>query len=381
MADRRVAVPLPFAPPGTARRLDVLRFGTPGARPKAYLQAGLHADELPGMLAARYLAERLAALDADGQVRGEVVLVPAANPIGLGQTVLDRSIGRFELGGAGNFNRGYPDLAAAVAERLAGRLPADAPALAAGAREALGAVLAERPPRNAMEGLRHALMTLSHDADIVLDLHCDTAAPVHVYLGTPLWPDAEDLVARLGAEFVFLAEDSGGNPFDEACSAFWWRLAALLGDAGAKVPPACLSATVELRGAGDVDQATARRDASALVDFLAGRGVLAAPAPPAPDFTGAVRPLAGVEMVRAPADGIVLYRVHLGETVAPGTLLAEIVDPADPFAPTLPVHAGIEGPVWSIAEPGQRLVRAGGVIAKIAGESPLPGKDGNLLTA
>ena len=43
-------IALPPVAPGTRREIEVLRFGTPGARPKAYLQAGLHADELPGML-------------------------------------------------------------------------------------------------------------------------------------------------------------------------------------------------------------------------------------------------------------------------------------------------------------------------------------------
>ena len=50
---RRRTLTLPAGPSGTARRIEVLHFGTPGARPRAYLQAGLHADELPGMLALR----------------------------------------------------------------------------------------------------------------------------------------------------------------------------------------------------------------------------------------------------------------------------------------------------------------------------------------
>ena len=36
---------------GTARTLTVRRYGKPGAGPKAYLQAALHADELPGVIA------------------------------------------------------------------------------------------------------------------------------------------------------------------------------------------------------------------------------------------------------------------------------------------------------------------------------------------
>ena len=36
--------------PGTERFVKAHRYGKPGARPKAYLQASLHADEIPGML-------------------------------------------------------------------------------------------------------------------------------------------------------------------------------------------------------------------------------------------------------------------------------------------------------------------------------------------
>jgi predicted deacylase len=44
---------------GTGRHLHVHRFGTPGAAPKAYIQASLHADETPAMLVAHHLLERL----------------------------------------------------------------------------------------------------------------------------------------------------------------------------------------------------------------------------------------------------------------------------------------------------------------------------------
>jgi predicted deacylase len=72
--------------PGVALALTVHRFGTPGARPRVYIQASLHADELPGMIAAHHLRERLTRLEAEGRIAGEIVLVPSANPIGLSQT-------------------------------------------------------------------------------------------------------------------------------------------------------------------------------------------------------------------------------------------------------------------------------------------------------
>ncbi|OYY09383.1 MAG: hypothetical protein B7Y70_10275, partial [Rhizobiales bacterium 35-68-8] len=86
IAAHRAAVPLAADGEGEgAPSVTVLRFGTPGARPKAYLQAGLHADEFPGMLALRHLAAELAVADAEGRITGEVVVVPQANPVGLTQ--------------------------------------------------------------------------------------------------------------------------------------------------------------------------------------------------------------------------------------------------------------------------------------------------------
>jgi predicted deacylase len=62
-------ISLPGAMPGTARQLRVFSFGDPGAQPKAYLQAGLHADEPSGMMILRELCKLLAAAEDAGEVR------------------------------------------------------------------------------------------------------------------------------------------------------------------------------------------------------------------------------------------------------------------------------------------------------------------------
>ena len=74
---------LPWSACGTRRTLSVLRFGS-GPR-KAYIQASLHADELPGMRVAVELKARLRELEAQGRLTGVIELVPLANPIGIGQ--------------------------------------------------------------------------------------------------------------------------------------------------------------------------------------------------------------------------------------------------------------------------------------------------------
>jgi hypothetical protein len=373
-------ITLPGANAGTQRSIVVHRYGTAGARPKVYIQASLHADEVPGAIAAHHLIRRLDEADRKGEIRGEIIVVPMANPIGLDQFVAEKPMGRFDLGGAGNFNRHYPELTAAVAERVSDRLGPDPDANVALIRAALKDALAEVVPANEADHLRKTLLSLSIDSDIVLDLHCDDQALVHVYMGTPLWPNARDLTADLKAEAVLLAEISGGEPFDEANSSPWWRLTEYVGTAH-PIPPACLAATVELRGQADVDDETAAADADNLFRFLQRRGIVAGDPGPLPEARCEATPLAGVDMVKAPVSGIVAYRVKLGDRVRKGDLIAEIIDwcAEDHARARTPVYAGTDGPVWSLK--AHRYVQAGMVIAKISGATPIEGKGKFLLTA
>ncbi|MGI9334213.1 MAG: succinylglutamate desuccinylase/aspartoacylase family protein [Gammaproteobacteria bacterium] len=370
-------IELALSAAGTARSLTVWRWGTPGARPKAYVQASLHADEIPGMLVTHHLSALLDKAMGDRAVTGEVVLVPVANPLGLTQRVHGVLHGRFELSRHSNFNRGFPAFAEVVAGALEGRLGDDegrnVSRVRAALMEAAGAHAAgEAVAFDEAAGLRARLMCLAIDADIVLDLHCDTESLVYVYLGTPLWPQAADLPRWLGSPFALLAEDSGGQSFDEAVAGPWWALARRFADK--PIPPACLSATVELRGQADVSDELAMADAAALAHFLAGRGVIDAGALPAVT-AGAHQPagiaLEGVDLVRAAGPGILVHRAALGDEVKRGDTVAELVDPIapDPASARLPLTAGTGGIVFTRTR--ERYVSAGAVVAKIAGTEPL----------
>src|SRR5574343_497264 len=180
--------PLLSPAPGTQRELVSLHYGRTGG-PKAYIQASLHGDELPGMLVAHHLRRQLDALEAAGQIRGEIVLVPMANPIGLSQFLLHAHLGRFELMSGENFNRHYPDQIDAVANAVESQLGADPAVNVALLRRALKAAVLASPVDTELQSQRRTLMGLSCDADIVLDLHCDAQALMHLYTETPCWPD------------------------------------------------------------------------------------------------------------------------------------------------------------------------------------------------
>ena len=364
--------------PGTYRHVKILRYGQPGAAPKAYLQASLHADELPGMIAAHHLADLLDAAEAAGQILGEIVLVPVANPIGLAQVIDGVHLGRYDLTSGENFNRSFPDLAAIAAGRLAGKLGQDARQNVQTIRAVLVALLDEQQPLTELASLRRLLMREAIDADYVLDLHCDNDALLHLYLGEARWPDGADLSADLGSHATLLAASSGGTPFDETFSNLWAELRQRLGGA-TPIPDACLAGTVEFRGQGDVSDELGARDAAALLRFLQRRGLVAGDPGPLPAALCDGTPLSGVDALRAPVGGMVVYKVGLGEHVTAGQVVAEIIDPLaeDPAAVRTPVKTIADGLFF--ARKIERLVRPGQAIGKIAGATPLPTRTGALL--
>jgi predicted deacylase len=369
----------PYA--STAYELTSFHFGTPGSGKKVYIQGSLHADEVPGMLVAQVLRKELAALEAAGQISGEVILVPAANPIGLAQAIHGAAFGRFDLTTGVNFNRAYKHVADDLKTSLAGKLGQDAGANVALIREHARASIAAWQPKTDAETLKKTLMSLAIDADIVLDLHCDNEAVLHIYAGTPLAEAIAPLSAILGSHATLLAYEAGGEPFDEACSRLWWDLDRHF-QHQFPIPAACLSTTVELRGEQEVSYELANKDAAGLLQFLTLQGVLraddvvtqaAAAMLPAPLCEAT--PLEGVEPLYAPHAGILVYTRELGARVAAGDAIADLIDPVS--GDTTVLRAAVDGVFF--ARSAHRHVIRGMNVGKVAGAKAY--RDGDLLSA
>lgn len=376
MPARSDRLPLLTVSPGTARHLTVHRFGTEGARPKVYLQAALHADETPGLLVQHHLYQLLEEADRKDRIAGEVILVPYANPIGLSQFTNGENMGRYEQGGGGNFNRNWPDLAEGIAEAVKDKLTDDEAGNVAVIRGAMRVHLEDQKPASELHSLRLALASLACDADLVLDLHCDDQALMHLFLIPANWPDGAELAADLGCRAVLLAEDSGGSSFDETFSTPWTRLADRFPQY--PIPAACLSGTVELRGRSDVDDATAEADAEALFNTLMRYGAVTGNPPPLPEALCEATRLDATDTVRTSVAGVVAYAVDLGQRVNKGDTIAWVVDPTEvPEKARTAVTTATDGLVLS--RRSQRYVRPGMVLAKVVGEQPLPHRQGSYL--
>ncbi|MEM5341993.1 succinylglutamate desuccinylase/aspartoacylase domain-containing protein [Paraburkholderia azotifigens] len=358
---------------GTARSLTSFHYGPSGGQ-KVYIQSSLHADELPGMLVSWALRRKLEALEAAGKLRGEVVIVPVANPIGLNQHVLGLLAGRFETNTAQNFNRNFYNLFDLIEPVIEERLTTDADQNRTIIRQAMRDALDAQKPRTEIESQRLALQMLSYDADVVLDLHCDWEAALHIYTNPDLWPDVEPLARYLDSKASLLAVDSVGNPFDEIHSFCWSELRTRVGDRF-PIPNGSISVTVELRSQRDVSYEFAEQDAQGIVEYLTHRGVIAGEAAPMPPLEFAATPLAGTEPIVAPMSGVVVYRQEVGKWIDAGEPIADIVDPLTDRVVTL--KSTVAGVMY--ARHLSRFAQAGMEIVRIAGAKAF--RTGQLLSA
>lgn len=370
---RTVFHELPAASAGTQRRVRSLHFGRAESGRKAYIHASLHADEVPPMLVAQALIERLSALDAAGAITGEIVLVPMANPIGLAQDVQGTAFGRFDMGTGVNFNRQFRHLTAALIPLVEAQLSSDPAANTRTIRTACLRLLCAWQPNSEAEALKRLLQTLAMDADLVLDLHCDNQAVMHVYTGTPQTEALRPLAGYLGAHALLYSEVSGDDPFDESLSRIWWELATHFEGRFPIERNACLAATVELRGETEVAHELAEHDADALLAYLRHLGHVDGQAPPPPTACEPL-PLEGVEPITAPTSGIVVFAKAPGDWVEAGELVAELIDPMTDER--TPLHARTTGRCF--ARSARRFATRGMRLAKIAGSTPY--RSGKLLS-
>lgn len=370
-------IALPTTSPGTDRHLTVHRWGMPGARPKLYIQAGLHADELPAVMTACHLIPLLDAAAASGRLNGEVILLPAANPVGTAQSLQSHHLGRFAFADGGmNFNRGWPDLGAAILEVVRNRLGLDPEKNKRIMRAALVAAVADLPDLSERQAHQKALLSLSIDADYVFDLHCDAQATLHLFANE----EHEELVSELGRDMaspvVMLEKSIHAGLFDECNGGPWIAVRRALGLSSETLPAACFSPTIELRGQADVSEDLGAMDATNIMTFLQRRGFVDGAAPAPPPALCKASPIDACEMVLAPKAGMIVWHKPVGTKVEAGDQLADILDLSAhvPTAARTPVFARQTGVLFS-----HRigfLTRPGDILGQIAGHDPIPQRKG-----
>ncbi|RWN64521.1 MAG: hypothetical protein EOR99_25395 [Mesorhizobium sp.] len=352
---------------GTRRQVTVHRFGVgrPGA--KIYFQAGLHADELPGMVILSHLVRLLQ--EREDEPNGEIIIVPCANPIGLSQRIQGYHAGRADLGLGGNFNRNFPDLTPLLGAQLAALRSEGLAMNVEAVKRAMLKAVSALVPKNELDSLKQVLLRLAVDADFVLDVHCADEAVLYAYVSNPEHP-AADLLSR----YIGSVATIGGIPeltdFPTACLLPWRAAQEVLPD----VPiTECLSATLEYRGSKGLRDDVAVEDARGLIGFMEAVGLLEGATQPPSQVVTCHTTLDCVDYVRANAPGIVIFSKTPGDHVQAGEEIGTILDPASGDRSSLKASASgvIFGYLYS------QVVIPGGTVAWIAGNSPIEQQTGD----
>jgi predicted deacylase len=218
---------------------------------RVYIQASLHANELPGLLVIHHLIKLLDKAAGKGAIQKHIVIVPYANPIGLNQILHGNHEGRFSLASGINFNRNWLDVTDKVAKSVEKNLDEkDKEKNTSLIRKALFDEASTIQSNNSEVIWKKELFKKACISSVVIDLHCDSDAVLHMYTHERSWPDMADLASALNSVCNLTSPESGGNAFDEAFSCPWAKLIDRFGEKAVEM--GCQSVTVELRGEYDV---------------------------------------------------------------------------------------------------------------------------------
>ena len=382
MAIKKRNVLLPSMTPGTSRTVSVLSFGKTGARPKVYMQAAIHANEMPGTMAIHHLMPLLAEADKKGLIKGEIILVPTVNPIGQSQLIGNSHAGRYNQLSNENFNRNWIDVSEGVAEKVWKKIGTDAQANVKMIRKAALETLNAMKPANELQTLCVEMQKLSTDADYVLDLHCDIYAALHLFTANNDWLKGpkgplgnqgaiQALAADLGADATLFNDPYPSTlTFSGVNSALWARLQDKFPHAA--IPQACMSVTVEMRSQHDVSDALGKSDAQNLYRWLVRQGVVAGKAAPLKKMKTAAAPISGMDVGYSTGTGFLVFHVKPGAKVKKGQAICDVIDPANPNGPKARTtyKSATDGVLFSRRLDGY-LSWPGQVMYRIAGPKPL----------
>ena len=350
--------------PGAQRFLQVYRLGPEKAKRKIYIQAGLHADEWPGLLMLQHLIPKLEQLETAGQLKARFVIVPFANPIGLSQQIFGLTTGRFSHENGQNFNRGMALSVDTIVKSVEGRLTQHLDKNVQVIREALIEAVWNKPNDHELQGLHKTLLGLSIDADIVLDVHCDLESLAHLYCATVQQDEGVTLARYLNFPVVMHEDILGTVAFDATHTQPWEALRNRFPEYTINRP--CFAATLELRGKSDVNDHLASQDARNLLRYFAATQDITsseyeqlAPMNEPQSFS-----IDKVLTISSPCAGLLVYLYPLDTWLDAGTIFAQIVlidsDEPNQRVPVKNEHAG-----YFFTRTHYRLVRPGSTIAMI----------------
>ncbi len=307
---------------GSQLTIPVFYFpGKDAKAKKAYIQSGIHGSEVQGYLVALHLIEEL----LKNPPQGDVTIVPIANPYGLNVKLGEYTLGRFDPVTGENWNRNYLDLSFLVSEFLEKNIGASFEDLLPLLKTRMVNYIQQKldsTPQSYSKKIALQLQQLALEADIVLDLHCDTVCVPHMYC--PSY--AMESATHLGIPFIIEIPHAFGGALDEATFAPWIQLTQQYNEENQTyyIPP-IEAFTVELGNQEILHEEAATNYARRILWYLYNRGVLKKMDLECPDIKEIYScRLENFKTIYASCGGLITYYGPLGMPLGPKDILYKL---------------------------------------------------------
>lgn len=288
--------------------------------PSVYIQANVHGAEVQGNAVIYQLMQLLEGYT----LCGDITLVPLANPLGINQKSGEFTLGRFDPITGVNWNREYLDHKVNVAQWYETHQELSDKEIFVRFRQMLVESCHQRLSGEwgVTSGHQQAvnLQLMAHKADIVLDLHTGPKSCKHLYC-----PEYEaDAASLFSIPYTLLIPNEFGGAMDESVFCPWWQLSDYMNSIGRECKVPVSAFTLELGPQEYINLEDAIVDAKGILAYLSERGVIAQKVEPA-NMPRYACYLKNYKKYHAPMGGMVEYLAKLGEPLAAGEPLANIL--------------------------------------------------------
>jgi len=312
---------------GAALTVPVYRLKGDKNAPSVYIQANMHGAEVQGNAVIFQLLELL----KNTEIKGDLTLVPYANPVGCNHKNGEYTLGRFDPITGMNWNRMYhfdEDMIKPFVRESIGK---DDLTIEDNFKKLMIDSIEQKLDHNIFglttgQRIAYQLQRLAHQADYVLDLHTGPISSKHLYC-----PEyAKESAKYFDIPHTLLIPNSFDGALDEATFCPWWYLQDAFSELGIKFSISSKtlnkeSFTVELGSQEQIDLDVALEDAMSIMNYLHYKKVIAAPQYQPKEMTRYACYLKDYKAFYSPMGGMVDYLAEFGKPLPAGEPLARIL--------------------------------------------------------
>ncbi|SES97860.1 succinylglutamate desuccinylase/aspartoacylase family protein [Thalassotalea agarivorans] len=307
---------------GAALTVPVYRIKGNGTGPNVYIQANMHGAEVQGNAVIFQLLELL----RDTQLKGDITLVPYANPVGCNHKNGEYTLGRFDPITGVNWNRMYHFDDSYIEQFAQQNHATDVEKIKHQFQQRMLQAIEQKLEHNQFglttgQRIAYQLQYMAHQADIVLDLHTGPISSKHLYC-----PEyAVESAKYFDIPHTILIPNSFAGAMDEATFCPWWTLTDAFAAQGRAVNFEKESFTVELGSQELIDLEVAKEDAKSILSYLRYKSVLTDEQYQPSNMTRYACWLKDYKAFYSPMGGMVDYLAEFGQPLPPGEPLARIL--------------------------------------------------------